>query len=47
MIKLLDDMVNKVGGITNFFLLCILAHIIASAIMLLIASVFMLWCKVR
>lgn len=47
MIRLLDDMVDKVGGIVNFILCIVLAYIIASAFMMLCASAFMLWCKVR
>lgn len=47
MIRLLDDMVDKVGGIASFILCIVLAGIIASAFMVLFASVFMLWCKVR
>ena len=47
MIRLLDDIVHEVGGVINFILLIVLAHIIASAFMVLFASVYMLWCKVR
>lgn len=47
MIRLINDIVDKVGGITNFILCFALAVIISSALMVLFASVFMLWCKVR
>lgn len=47
MIRLLNDMVDEVGGIINFFLCIVLASILASAFMMFISIVFMLWCKVR
>lgn len=46
MTRLIEDMVDKVGGIANFILCIVLALIIASAFMVLVASTFMLWCKV-
>lgn len=47
MIRLIEDMVDKVGGIANFILCIFLAGILASAFIVLFASVFMIWCKVR
>ena len=47
MIRFLDNLVDKVGGIINLFLCVIIATILASAIMMFLASVFMLWVKVR
>lgn len=47
MIRLIDDMVDEVGGIINFILCIVLGSIIASAFMVLFSSVFMIWCKVR
>ena len=47
MIRFLDDLVDKSGGIVNFILCVIIANILASAIMMFLASAFMLWCKVR
>ena len=42
MIKFLDDLVDKVGGIANFILCAFLAGIIASVFMVLVA---ILWYK--
>ena len=47
MIRLIDDMVDEVGGIINFILCIVLGSIIASAFMVSFSSVFMIWCKVR
>lgn len=47
MIRLINDVVDKVGGITNVILCFVLASIIESALMVLIACVFVIWCKVR
>ena len=47
MIRILEDMVDKVGGIANFILCIFLAGILTSAFMMLLASAFMLYCKVR
>ena len=47
MIRLLDDMVERVGGFVNFIFCFILASIMASVIMMLFASVCMFWIKVR
>lgn len=47
MIELLNDMVDSVGGITSFILCIFIALIITSAFMMLLASAFMLYCKVR
>ena len=46
-IDFLNDTVDEVGGIANFILCIFIALIITSAFMMLLASVFMLYCKVR
>lgn len=46
MIRLLDDMVDSVGGFVNFILCFILASIMAFVIMVLLVSVIALWMKV-
>lgn len=46
MIRLLDDMVERVGGIVNFILCFIIAGILSTAVMVLLASVAALWMKV-
>ena len=47
MIRTLEDMIDSVGGFFNFALCVIIAGILTSAVMMLFASVFMLWLKVR
>lgn len=47
MIRFLDDLVDKVGGVVNFFLCVIIANILASATMMFLASVIALWIKMR
>ncbi len=43
----LEDMIDSVGGIFNFALCVIIAGILTSAVMMFLASVFMLCVKVR
>lgn len=47
MIRIMEDMIDSVGGFFNFVLCVILAGILTSAVMMFLASVFMLWVKVR
>lgn len=47
MIRFLDNLVDEAGGVINLFLCMIIAGILASATMMLLASVFALWSKVR
>lgn len=46
MIRILDDMVDSVGGFVNFILCFLLSSIMAFLIMVLLASVIALWEKV-
>lgn len=47
MIRALEDMIDSVGGFFNFTLCVILAGILTSAVMMFLASAYMLWLKVR
>lgn len=45
MIRLLDDMVERAGGIINFILCAIIAGILTVAVMVFLASVYMIWLR--
>jgi hypothetical protein len=45
MIRLLDDMVERVGGIINFILCVIIASILTVAVMVFLASGYMIWLR--
>jgi hypothetical protein len=45
MIRILDDMVERVGGIINFILCVIIAGLLTVAVMVFLASGYIIWLR--